>query len=283
VRNLPGIVVLTALLLQACVAPGPAEKPAAQTAAPSYVPLANATAKQRFSEALTLLARGEPNAARAELALYLDQQPGSRVARDLLRQIDTPASQYFPPEYEEVTLGSGDSLSSLSKQYLGSVYKFHALAKYNGITEPQRIRLGQRIRIPLTDSAKSAFASGDSTPAPAPAEEADMPEPEMMPEPVEPMVAEELPEPEPEEPEPVIEEAPEPAAVPEPEAPRFSAAELAEIESLHKEALNAYRRQNLDKAIGLWDEVLALDPEHENARLYRSQAISLKKKLSNLN
>ena len=63
----------------------------------------------------------------------------------------------------------------------------------------------------------------------------------------------------------------------------FSAEELAQIESLHKEALNAYRRQNLDKAIGLWDEVLALDPEHENARLYRSQAISLKKKLSNLN
>ncbi|NND66061.1 MAG: LysM peptidoglycan-binding domain-containing protein [Halioglobus sp.] len=276
-RNLPGIVVLTALLLQACVPTGgPAPEPAAPAAPAAYTPLANATAKQRFSEALTLLARGEPNAARAELALYLDQQPGSRVARDLLRQIDTPAAQYFPPDYEEVTLGSGDSLSSLSKQYLGSVYKFHALAKYNGIIEPQSLKLGQKIRIPLTDTAAKAFASGGAAP-PAEAEseaEPEMPEPEMMPAAADPVVADE--------PEPPIEEEPEPETA-EPEAPRFSAKELAEIEALHKEALNAYRRQKLNKAIGLWDEVLELDPEHENARLYRSQAISLKKKLSNLN
>ncbi len=246
------------------------------------MPLANATAKQRFSEALTLLARGEPQAARAELVLYLDQQPGSRVARDLLQQIDTPASQYFPPDYEEVTLGSGDSLSSLSKQYLGSVYKFHALAKYNGIAEPQRIRRGQTIRIPLTDAAKDAFAGGDATPPPesAPAPDEEMPEPEDMPDAMPPMVAEE-PEPEPD-PEPAVAEEPEPVA-PEPEEPQFTAEELAQIEALHKEALNAYRRQNLDKAIELWDEVLTLDPEYEQARLYRSQATSLKKKLSNLN
>lgn len=278
-RYLPGIVVLTALLLQACVPTGPAPETAAPAAAPAYTPLANATAKQRFSEALTLLARGEPIAARAELTLYLDRQPGSRVARDLLRQIDTPASQYFPAEYQEVTLGSGDSLSSLSKQYLNSVYKFHALAKYNGITEPQRIRLGQKIRIPLTDTARAAFADDGSVP-PAEAqseEEAEMPEPELAPAEAEPMVAEEPAEPEATEPEAVIEETP------EPEAPRLSAEELAEIEALHKEALNAYRRQKLDRAIELWDEVLALDPDHENARLYRSQAISLKKKLSNLN
>lgn len=282
-RSLPGIVVLTALLLQACVPTGPAPESAA-TAPPAYSPLANATAKQRFSEALKLLARGEPVAARTELTLYLDQQPGSRVARDLVRQIDTPASQYFPAEYQEVTLGSGDSLSSLSKQYLDSVYKFHALAKYNGITEPQRIRLGQKLRIPLTDSARDAFADGGRTPPAeaAPEAEPEMPEPDLAPAVAEPMVAEEPVEPEPAEAEPVIEQQPEPVA-PEPEAPRFSAEELAEIEALHKDALNAYRRQKLDKAIELWDEVLALDPEHENARLYRSQAISLKKKLSNLN
>ena len=53
-------------------------------------------------------------------------------------------------------------------------------------------------------------------------------------------------------------------------------------EGLHREALNAYRAQDLDSAIALWDEALALDPEHPNAMLYRSQAIDLKRKLSDL-
>lgn len=288
-RNLPGIVVLTALLLAACVATEPAPEPAATPAAPAYAPLDGASPRERFSQALTLLERGEPLAARSELELYLRRKPNSRVAKDLLLQIETPASEYFPAEFEKVTLGTGDSLSSLSKQYLGSVYKFHALAKYNDITEPQRIRKGQMIRIPLTDDAKAAFAGGSVAPTELePAEEPDMPEPGGMPEPAAPTLAEEpvapaLAAPAAAGEDVATEEPAEPEPEPEPEEPRFTAEELAQIEALHKEALNAYRRQNLDKAIGLWDEVLALDPEHENARLYRSQATSLKKKLSNLN
>jgi nucleoid-associated protein YgaU len=51
------------------------------------------------------------------------------------------------------------------------------------------------------------------------------------------------------------------------------------IEAIHKEALAEYNKQNLDKAISLWDSVLTMDPNHERAKLYRSRAIELKKNL----
>jgi tetratricopeptide (TPR) repeat protein len=54
------------------------------------------------------------------------------------------------------------------------------------------------------------------------------------------------------------------------------------VEGMHREALLEYNRQNLDKAIDLWDRVLALLPTHNNARLYRSRAIDLKSKLQKL-
>lgn len=54
------------------------------------------------------------------------------------------------------------------------------------------------------------------------------------------------------------------------------------IEVMHKEAMTEYRKQNLDKSITLWDAVLALDPNHELAKLYRARAIELKEKLEKL-
>ena len=46
--------------------------------------------------------------------------------------------------------------------------------------------------------------------------------------------------------------------------------------------MTEYRKQNLDKAIDLWDRVLALDPNHELAKLYRARAVELKVRLEKL-
>ncbi len=48
------------------------------------------------------------------------------------------------------------------------------------------------------------------------------------------------------------------------------------------EAMTEYRKQNLEKSIELWDAVLALDPNHELAKLYRARAVELKEKLEKL-
>ena len=47
----------------------------------------------------------------------------------------------------------------------------------------------------------------------------------------------------------------------------------------YKRALMAQRRQELDKAIGYWDKVLALDENNQNAKLYRAKSIELQSKM----
>ena len=55
-----------------------------------------------------------------------------------------------------------------------------------------------------------------------------------------------------------------------------------QLDAIHRQAINAYRAQDLDAAIELWDQILTLDPAYESARLYRSQAQALKKRLQSL-
>jgi tetratricopeptide (TPR) repeat protein len=113
------------------------------------------TARQRFSKALEKLENGEEGQALAELEAYLIDVPRSNSARNLIEQISTDSSQYFPSENFKVNLTSGASLSTLAKKYLGSALKFYALAKYNNISNPSRVNIGQEIKIPLTQLART--------------------------------------------------------------------------------------------------------------------------------
>ncbi|WP_024326715.1 tetratricopeptide repeat protein [Thioalkalivibrio sp. AKL19] len=53
-------------------------------------------------------------------------------------------------------------------------------------------------------------------------------------------------------------------------------------EALHAEAIVHYRNQDLDTAIALWDEALAIDPGFEAARGYRLRALELQRRLDAL-
>jgi len=64
---------------------------------------------------------------------------------------------------------------------------------------------------------------------------------------------------------------------PPPEAP------AVDVDALHRRAINAYRAQDLDTAISIWNRVLEVDPSYEGARLYRSQALALRKRLNSFN
>jgi len=230
-----------------------------------YVPKQGLSAQQRIREALMLLEEGDESAARVEVVLYLQQQPRSELGQDLLRQINLPAADYFPTDYRKIELASGQSLSNISNEYLGSVYKFHALAKYNMIAEPRKLAAGQTIRIPLTDKALAVFESQDSGSVDAavddPAEDS-LIETEVV--------------------EAVETESAEIVEVETVEVNEVEIVAAPDVEKMHREALNAYRAQDLSKAIDLWDQVLAVDPGYENASLYRAQAIQLQNKLRNL-
>ena len=50
----------------------------------------------------------------------------------------------------------------------------------------------------------------------------------------------------------------------------------------HRQASTAYRQQELDRAIALWDRVLEIKSDHNAAQAYRAQALELKQKLNKL-
>jgi len=215
-----------------------------------YTPIQGMSAQQRLRQAINLLEQGNGSTARAELQLLLKQQPSHHLAADLLQQIDTPIEDYFPTNFREIVLSPGQSLSTISKIYLGSAYKFHALARFNGIAEPRKLGAGRTIRIPLTSEALAAFEAQAQPEAELPPE----PEPETNPDAITPV-------------EKPVEETPITAD---------------ELENMYRQALNAYRAQDLSKAIELWGQVLSIDPDYENASIYRSQAIQLQNKLRDL-
>tara|TARA_R110002110_G_scaffold66978_1_gene182920 strand:+ start:1894 stop:2694 length:801 start_codon:yes stop_codon:yes gene_type:complete len=255
-------------------------QPAAPVVA-SYQPKQGLTTQQRLRQSLYLLEEGDAAAARMELMLYLDAQPDSRAGRDLLQQIDLSAWDYFPEDYREIELASGQSLSNISKAYLGSLYKFHALAKYNGIAKPRKLGAGQKIRIPLTPQAQAVFDALDNPESSeqlvSEVEDALEADPDLdveaqleADEVTGDLLIVEQPLTESEKVVEVLEVESAPA-LPAPD-----------VEAMHREALNAYRAQDLTRAIELWDQVLAIDPGYENASLYRSQALELQKKLRSL-
>ncbi|MDJ0943345.1 MAG: LysM peptidoglycan-binding domain-containing protein [Kiloniellales bacterium] len=72
---------------------------------------------------------------------------------------------------------------------------------------------------------------------------------------------------------------------PENEAAQQELASLKPIvaEAYHRQALIAFRQEDLAKAVELWDRVLQdVDPEHSQAKLNRAQAIDLMKRLETL-
>ncbi len=271
----------------------PPEPEVVTTEEPVFSAQPGLSAQERFRAALGLLEAGNAGQARAELIAYLEEKPRSAVARDLLRQIEAGPLEYYPSEYREIALASGESLSTLAQRYLGDVYQFHALAKYNNIAEPRRLRAGQTLRIPLTDTAIAAFAVDDDPEATA-REVAARAEAEAAAAAEQAAAAEGSTAADSSSADAVAEageaEVTAGAAVEDAEvlpqpalAPTVAQAPTANPADLHREALNAFRAQNLEKAISLWDQVLTLDPEHENAGLYRAQAVELQNRLRQLN
>ncbi|MEL7047025.1 MAG: hypothetical protein AAGL66_18735, partial [Pseudomonadota bacterium] len=147
--------------VEAPAAPNNESEEERQPVAP-YTAERDLSPEARLAKALRMLDMGKVFEARVEILASLEQKPSNALARNLLNQIDTPASEYFPAEYRVIPLERGESLSELASSYLADFYKFHALAKYNSIAAPRSARAGQLIKIPLTPSAIQAFSDQDA-------------------------------------------------------------------------------------------------------------------------
>jgi len=155
-------IVLSGLLLQSCATTDSGTQTTTGTSdIPSvvdeqFVATPGLAPRERFSKSLRMLENGKVEQAQVELEAYIAAVASSRSknARALLEQITTPIDEYFPADYFIISLGDGESLSTLAKKYLGDPLKFYALARYNSITAPSRVFVGQEVRIPLTELAR---------------------------------------------------------------------------------------------------------------------------------
>lgn len=299
-------------LLSACASKAPAPAPAPAPVDTSTVaeppapvsppvptgPVTPAAAEQARKTALAaaeLLEAGNEDQAKAELQRALTIDPNNKLAQSLLKQISADPVATLGRESFAYTVRPSDTLSKIAQRFLGDVYLFYILARYNDIKVPKQVSGGQVLRIP-GKAPPPAPPAAPTPPAPPPA-------------PVAAPVAA---------PPPPVAPPPPPAAPPPPPEPSpgekamagAAAAERAgdlrraltgyttaaalnqagasaKVESVRKDlvkrhtqlARNAFTKQDLDGAIQNWDRVLELDATNETARFERKKAIDLKEKL----
>ncbi|MGQ0596866.1 LysM peptidoglycan-binding domain-containing protein [Aquabacterium sp.] len=266
--------------------PGAAQMGPPEPAAPG-VPASAAAQVQAQKEAQAAvehLEDGHEDEARALLRKAVNLDPNNKLAVSLLRQLNLDPVSLFGRESFSYTVKPGESLSRIAGHFMGDIYLFYGLARYNDIKVPKQVAGGQVIRVPgrapaeEREPARSAVkpAPKSARPAPAPAV--------APPSPVAPAVAASVPA--------VVPAAPpaaEPAPAPAPAVDTAAAAKVkAEaqrqklIEQHTQKARASLARQDLDGAIANWSKVLELDPGNDTARLERQKAIALKEKVKAL-
>ena len=127
------------------------------------------SSKAYWRAAIEYLQQGNEDDARWALEKSLALNPKNKIARDLMYQLDVDAINALGSEYFEYKVQYGDSLSKLSKTYLHDALKFYLLAKYNDISNPGRLVVGQVIHIPgdknsfVVEEQASEAGQSDST------------------------------------------------------------------------------------------------------------------------
>lgn len=251
---------------------------------------AKSQAGKLMLEAADLLDRGKEDEAKKllEQAVALDRD--SKVANSLLRQITADPVAIYGSKSFAYALRSSETLSSIAQRYMGDLYQFYGLARYNNIRVPREVHAGQVIKIP----GEPPRGGVEPAAKPAPAKRAEPVAVEAVP-PLAPPAA------------PKAEASPGEAAYQEGMKllragqkdqayaefqralkidPRHALAR-PQADRLRKDliqrhsrvAMGAFHRQDLAMAIKEWDIVLELDPQDESARLKRQQAVDLSERL----
>ncbi|WP_090451355.1 LysM domain-containing protein [Dyella sp. OK004] len=237
------------------------------------------------------LQQGHYAAGEKALRQYLRQHPGDRAAQAMLRQLTGDPVQMLGALSRTYVVKTGDSYGSLAARYLGDASLFLVLARYNDSTQPSVLRAGQTLRIPA--SAKSVMSQGLAA---ASGGEASSPDT---------LVVRSGAVPDTESPATKAIRLQKESVVllgqgqkaqalahlgdalsldPKLKPSSSEAASLRTqlLSSYHQRAIVLYRDQQLDPAIALWDRVLAIDPGYEPATIYRTRALELKKRLTQL-
>lgn len=295
-------------LLVACASPKPPAEPVLpgpgaagaqmgppEPAAPG-VPASAAAQVQAQKEAqaaVEQLEDGHEDEARALLRKAVNLDPNNKLAVSLLRQLNLDPVALFGRESFSYTVKPGESLSRIAGHFMGDIYLFYGLARYNDIKVPKQVAGGQVIRVPgrapAVEEREPARSSGkpSSKPTRPVAPPVVVPPAPVAPAtpaaPAAPAVAASVPAvvPVPPAAEPALAPAVDTAAAAKAKA-KAEAQRQKLVEQHTQKARASLARQDLDGAIANWSKVLELDPGNDTARLERQKAIALKEKVKAL-
>lgn len=278
-------------------APAPAVTPPAAPTGP-VGPAAQQQAQKIALAAAEMLESGNEEPARGELKRALGVDPQNKLALNLSRQMAADPVATLGRESFAYTVRPSDTMSRIAQRFLGDVYAFYILARYNDIKVPKQVSSGQVIRVPGKAPPPGAAPAAERT-APAVT-----PHPAAAPPSIEsvlraPQAAPPQPPPEPTPGERAMRAAAaaeRAADLPRARAEYLNAASLnqpgaaAKAEQLRTQlvtrysvnARNALARQDLDGAIGNWQRVIDLDADNATARLELERVRGLKEKLKNV-
>jgi tetratricopeptide (TPR) repeat protein len=220
----------------------------------------------------------------------LSTDPNNKLAQNLMRQITAEPATALGRESFNYTVRPNESLSMIAGRFMGDIYSFYILARYNNIAVPRQVAGGQVLRIPGK--------------APPPVAVRETPRAEPRAEPPTPVAVAPIAAP--------------PAAPPEPTPGEraMRAGEAAErggdldrayteyrkaasldqpgaeskaeqtrkvlVQRYSLTARTAFAKQDLDGAIRGWEKVLAVDPANDTAKFEKQRALALKDKAKKL-
>lgn len=237
---------------------------------------AQVQAQKEAQAAVEQLEDGHEDEARALLRKAVNLDPNNKLAVSLLRQLNLDPVSLFGRESFSYTVKPGESLSRIAGHFMGDIYLFYGLARYNDIKVPKQVAGGQVIRVPGRAPAAEEREPARPTVKPAPKPSRQAPPPAVV-VPVVPAVPAVVPVP------PVVEPAPAPAVDTAAAAKAKAEAQRQKLIEQHTQKARAsLARQDLDGAIANWSKVLELEPGNDTARLERQKAIALKEKVKAL-
>lgn len=262
-----------------------------EAAAAPASPAQRAQAQAAAQAAALALEQGNEEQARAEIQRALAMDAGHRLALLLRRQVSEDPVAMLGRDSFAYTARAGESMSALAGRFLGDVYLFYALARYNGITVPRQLAAGQVLKIPgkappaVTTTAPPPAPAGPPAAAAAPASAVPPPPPPPPPAPAPADVAwrngeaaersGEL--------DRALGEFRKAAGLGHPlAAARADRVQKALVARHTNAARSAFARQDLDGAIRGWERALAVDPTNDTARLELQRCRYLKEKVSKL-
>ena len=300
VRTLTMSVALALLAACASKPPPPPEPPPAPVVEskpepkgpPPGSPAAKQQAQQLVRSASEALNEGDEDRARNDLQLARELDPDNRTVACLQKGLTADPQTTLGRDSTAYVVRQGETMGRIAQRALGDVCEFYLLSRYNALRVPKQLAAGQTIRIP----GKTPLAP--PTPEPRSVPEARSPSPRAPEAPAPsasesvrsgsdggatPAAAEPAPPPAAPTPAAVVTPAPSASSAATRSGAALDAAATKSAIDVHARAAQAaFRRQDLATAIREWDQVLALDPGNEFARVKRQEAVELDRRAKQL-